>query len=116
MRGRWTDYHVSFTWMDDIEALHIACAFDLKVPEARRQEVLRLLNREEQEGQPVVRQLAKAMIGEPDRVGQAHHHRLVMRDHRVGAEDRVAKAGRRRLHDEDGGGLAAPGNLAALGS
>ncbi len=42
--GSWTDYHVSITWMDDIEALHIACAFDLKVPEARRSEVLRLLN------------------------------------------------------------------------
>ena len=27
--GRWADYHVSFTWMDDIEALHLACAFDL---------------------------------------------------------------------------------------
>ena len=29
VRGRWTDYHVSFTWMDEIEALHLACAFDL---------------------------------------------------------------------------------------
>ena len=29
----WTDYQVSFTWMHDIEALHLACAFDLKVPE-----------------------------------------------------------------------------------
>jgi hypothetical protein len=42
--GSWTDYHVSITWMHDIEALHIACAFDLKVPEPRRAEVLRLLN------------------------------------------------------------------------
>ena len=41
--GRWTDYHVSFTWMDDIEALHLACAFDLKVPEPRRTEVLALI-------------------------------------------------------------------------
>src|SRR6185295_19049326 len=39
VRGRWTDYHVSFTWMDDIEALHLACAFDLKVPGPRRTEV-----------------------------------------------------------------------------
>ena len=43
VRGRWTDYHVSFTWMDDIEALHLACAFDLKVPEPRRTEVLALI-------------------------------------------------------------------------
>ena len=43
VQGRWTDYHVSFTWMDDIEALHLACAFDLKVPEPRRTEVLALI-------------------------------------------------------------------------
>ena len=44
VRGRWTDYHVSFTWMDDIEALHLACAFDLKVTEPRKLEVMRLLS------------------------------------------------------------------------
>jgi hypothetical protein len=37
--GRWTNYQVSFTWMRDIEALHVACAFDLKVPEPRLPEV-----------------------------------------------------------------------------
>src|SRR5207248_2655067 len=42
VQGRWTDYHVSFTWMDEIEALHLACAFDLKVPEPRRGELLAL--------------------------------------------------------------------------
>ena len=41
--GRWTNYQVSFTWMGDIEALHLACAFDLKVPEARLTEVQRLI-------------------------------------------------------------------------
>jgi hypothetical protein len=41
--GRWTDYHISFQWMNEIEALHLACAFDLKVPEGRRVEVLKLL-------------------------------------------------------------------------
>ncbi|KPL54354.1 MULTISPECIES: YbjN domain-containing protein [Hyphomicrobiales] len=41
--GRWADYHVSFSWMEDVEALHVACAFDLKVTEARRIEVMRLL-------------------------------------------------------------------------
>lgn len=43
MTGQWTDYHLSFTWMDEIEALHLACAFDLRVPERRRQEVLSLI-------------------------------------------------------------------------
>lgn len=41
--GGFADYHVAFTWLDDIEALHVACAFDLKVPEARRTEALRLV-------------------------------------------------------------------------
>ena len=41
--GKWSDYQVSFTWMHDIEALHLACAFDLKVPERRRGEVQQLI-------------------------------------------------------------------------
>ena len=42
--GKWTDYHVSFSWMEDFEALHLACAFDTKVPEGRALEVMRLLS------------------------------------------------------------------------
>ncbi|HYF54409.1 MAG TPA: YbjN domain-containing protein [Salinarimonas sp.] len=42
--GRWTDYQVAFTWIEDVEALHIACAFDLKVPERRRNEILQLVS------------------------------------------------------------------------
>jgi hypothetical protein len=42
--GHWCDYHVSFSWMEDKEAVHLACAFDLKVPEARLLEVLRLIS------------------------------------------------------------------------
>ena len=41
--GSWCDYHVSVSWMEDVEALHLACAFDLKVTEPRRPEVMRLL-------------------------------------------------------------------------
>ena len=44
IRGRWADYHISFQWMAELEALHLACAFDLKVPEGRRNEVLKLLS------------------------------------------------------------------------
>ena len=43
VRGRWADYQASFTWMDDIEALHLACAFDMKIPEPRRGEVVALI-------------------------------------------------------------------------
>jgi hypothetical protein len=42
--GQWSDYQVSFTWMDDIEALHLACAFELKVPERRRTEMTELVS------------------------------------------------------------------------
>ncbi|NPU11226.1 MULTISPECIES: YbjN domain-containing protein [Bradyrhizobium] len=42
-KGQWTDYQLSFTWMGEIEALHLACAFDMKIPEARRAEVQRLI-------------------------------------------------------------------------
>jgi len=42
-RGEWTDYQLSFTWMGEIEALHLACAFDMKVPAVRRAEVQRLV-------------------------------------------------------------------------
>jgi len=42
--GGWSDYHVAITWLAEVEALHIACAFDLKVPERRRGEVLQLVS------------------------------------------------------------------------
>jgi hypothetical protein len=41
--GKWADYQVSFTWMSDIEALHLACAFELRVPQARRAELVELV-------------------------------------------------------------------------
>ncbi|MGR6430197.1 YbjN domain-containing protein [Rhizobium sp. PAMB 3182] len=44
VEGRWADYHVSFSWMEEFEALHIASAFDIKVPESRVNEVIRLLS------------------------------------------------------------------------
>jgi hypothetical protein len=43
--GRWADYHIAFTWIEDVEALHVACAFDLKVSDRRRQDVLQLISR-----------------------------------------------------------------------
>ncbi len=41
--GHWCDYHISFSWMEEREAVHLACSFDLKVPEARKIEIMRLL-------------------------------------------------------------------------
>ena len=44
VRGKWSDYQLSFTWMFDIEALHLACAFELKVPERWRAQVQQLIS------------------------------------------------------------------------
>jgi len=41
--GTWTDYHVSINWRDDLESMHIACAFDFKVPDSRLNEIYRLI-------------------------------------------------------------------------
>src|SRR5438128_12588551 len=43
-KGEWTDYQLSFSWMTEIEALHLACAFDMKIPAPRRAEVQRLIS------------------------------------------------------------------------
>src|SRR4029077_19629193 len=43
VKGEHTDYQVSFTWMTEIESLHIACTFDMKIPEARKAEGQRLV-------------------------------------------------------------------------
>ena len=40
----WGDLQLSLNWRDDYESLHVACAFDLKVPQARRGDIGRLLN------------------------------------------------------------------------
>jgi hypothetical protein len=37
--GSWTQYEVAFTWLPDIESLHVGCSFDLKAPVLRRAEV-----------------------------------------------------------------------------
>ena len=42
VRGKWTDYQGSFTWMVDREALHLALAFELKAPERNQPELQRL--------------------------------------------------------------------------
>jgi hypothetical protein len=44
VEGVWADYHVSFSWMEEFEALHLACAFDIKVPQSRVNEVIQLLS------------------------------------------------------------------------
>ncbi|MGB8816430.1 MAG: YbjN domain-containing protein [Rhizobiaceae bacterium] len=41
--GRLSAYTVSYSWMEDCEALHLACAFDMKVARGRSAEVAKLV-------------------------------------------------------------------------
>lgn len=42
--GSWTDLHLCLNWRQDLEGLHLACTFDLKVPAGRREEVARVVS------------------------------------------------------------------------
>lgn len=41
--GSWCDYHISLNWREDLEALHLACAFDFRATNVRLPEVYRLM-------------------------------------------------------------------------
>ena len=41
--GKWCDYGLYFSWSREISAMHFTCAFDLKVPAARRTALYELL-------------------------------------------------------------------------
>jgi hypothetical protein len=43
VQGKWADYQVLFTWMYDIEALHLACSFEFKGPERNNAEIEHLI-------------------------------------------------------------------------
>jgi hypothetical protein len=45
VEGTWGDLQVSMNWRDDVETLHVACAYDIKVPPPRRDETARLVAR-----------------------------------------------------------------------
>lgn len=42
--GKWAEYDISFSWMEDREALHLACGFDVRLPEHRKMELRALLS------------------------------------------------------------------------
>lgn len=37
--GVWANYEVAFTWLPDMESLHVSCSFDLKIPPRKRTDV-----------------------------------------------------------------------------
>jgi hypothetical protein len=42
--GGWCDLNLSLSWRGDLEALIVACTYDMRVTEQRREEVIRLVN------------------------------------------------------------------------
>jgi hypothetical protein len=43
LAGGWSELSVSMCWRDDLETLHVAAAFDAKIPAPRRDETSRLM-------------------------------------------------------------------------
>lgn len=43
LAGRDCDYALSFTWLDDMEALHLACSFEAKIPKRRLVDLAKLV-------------------------------------------------------------------------
>jgi len=41
--GSWCDYNISLSWMEGLEAVHLACAFDFKIVEKRKSQIMSLL-------------------------------------------------------------------------
>jgi hypothetical protein len=41
--GRWCDYRMYFVWREQASALYFTCAFDCRVPETKRADVMALL-------------------------------------------------------------------------
>ncbi len=44
VEGSWCDLHVCMNWRDDLESVHLAATFDLRVPLNRREEISRLVS------------------------------------------------------------------------
>jgi hypothetical protein len=42
--GGWSEYNIAFTWLAEMEVLHVACAFHLYVPAARLLELVTLVS------------------------------------------------------------------------
>ena len=43
VQGKWADYQVLFTWMSDIEVLHLASSFEFKGPDGSNAEIEHLI-------------------------------------------------------------------------
>ena len=37
--GQWANYELAFTWLPEMESLHVSCSFDLKIPQRKREAI-----------------------------------------------------------------------------
>ena len=44
VEGSWSDLHLCINWREDLESVHLAATFDVRVPAGRREEISRLLS------------------------------------------------------------------------
>ena len=42
-KGKWSDYQISVTWVDDYEGINIVCGFDLKFQNIHKDKILELV-------------------------------------------------------------------------
>jgi len=43
-KGKWSDYQISVTWVDDFEGINIVCGFDLKFQNRHKDKILELVS------------------------------------------------------------------------
>ena len=43
-KGKWLDYQISVTWVDDFEGINIVCGFDLKFQNRHKDKILELVS------------------------------------------------------------------------
>ncbi len=101
--GSWADYHVSLNWREDLEALHIACAFEFKVPDNRLSEIYKLIESLATAGRSII-----IVSSELPEVLRLSDNVIVMR-----AGAMVGYLSRDQLSEESIMSLAVTGKLAA---
>ena len=42
-RGKWCDYSLHFAWSNEVNAFHFTCAFDVRIPDPKKEDVNQLL-------------------------------------------------------------------------
>ncbi len=90
--GRWCEYHIAFHWTDELGALQMTCAFDLRTPQERRAPVHELLAQRPAGDRPFRCRRGRWLAGLPPCAAVARL-RVVGRADRRPARHRAARDG-----------------------